>query len=133
MTGALHAFSAAQQKPTVISYGNTYWKEPPPTLREMASGVDTVVYGRVLDATVKAVDFYHPSEPGIVTAHRLKINEILPRPIVPVDPYEITVIQDGGTIDKGNRIEQREIANFPQLASGQEYVLFLQWHPEHRA
>jgi hypothetical protein len=107
------------QKKTVVSHGNALFNEPPPSLREVSLAADAVVHGRVLGGSAKAGGFYQPEDSGIITLSRFKILEILQtyggRPI---DAKEITVVHDGGTIDRGDRLQQLEIDNYPQFELG---------------
>jgi hypothetical protein len=100
----------------------------------MVSAADAVVFGRVLGGVPKEGGFFHRNGPGITTFYRFKVQEILATGADRfVDPSELTIVRDGGSIDRGSKVEKVEVANFPQFELGQEYVLFLRWHAEHEA
>lgn len=124
---ALHS-----QKPTERFIVHTYSREPPPSLTEMKREAEAVVLGRIADATPKDGGFRRKSEPGITTYHRLTVKEVVQwSGRGEFDANELSIIRDGGILDRGNRIEELEVDDFPQFRVGHDYVLFLQWHPEH--
>ena len=123
-----------EKKPVEVSTGNTLFKAPPPTLREMALSADAVVFGRVLGGVSSDGGFYRKSDPGILTSYRFRVSEVLQSFGGHfVSSEELTVIRDGGAIDRGKKIEKLEILEFPQFEPGREYVLFLLWHETHKA
>jgi hypothetical protein len=117
-----------QEKPTHVSIHNIYYNAPPPSLSEMERTADAVVFGRVLGGVSKDGGFFRKSDPGITTSYRFKVHEILAaQGNRAVDPNELTVLKDGGAIDRGNRIDKVVDADFPPFELGHEYVLFLHW------
>lgn len=117
-----------QEKPTHVSIDNIYYNAPPPSLSEMEKTADAVVFGRVLGGVSKDGGFFRKSEPGITTSYRFKVHEVISaQGKRAVDPNELTVLRDGGSIDRGNRIDKVVDADFPPFELGHEYVLFLRW------
>ena len=116
-------------KPVVTSITNTYFEGPPASPHDMALAADAVVVGRVLDGRSQDGGFRRPSEPGITTLYRFRVTEVLRQSRGSrIEPGVVTIVRDGGTIDRGDKIEKEEVEDHPQFTTGADYILFLRWH-----
>jgi hypothetical protein len=136
-TGVAVVFAVAhfqQAKSTQLNIISTYFLEPPRSLPEMVNAADAVVFGRVLGGESKEGGFFHKNGSGITTFYRFEAEEILATGTGrSIDPNELTIVRDGGSIEQGHHVVKSEVEDFPQFESGQEYVLFLRWNTEHEA
>jgi hypothetical protein len=125
--------SPGQGKPTEVIFANPYFKEPPPSLAQMLQSAGAVLYGRIVGGASKDGGYYRKADRGITTFYRLKIHQVLKSADAhPVD-QEVTIARDGGSLDRGKKIERVEVTGFPQFEFGHDYILFLYWHAEHQA
>jgi hypothetical protein len=121
------AHNLTQKKRTETTYIYTYFKTPPPTLKEMVLSADAVVTGRIVGAKPETRSLREVRGPRPLTLYRLKVDEVLQafggRPVAD----ELTIIRDGGERDRGGYVERIEQDGFSQFKMGNTYVLFLQW------
>jgi hypothetical protein len=127
----LDRLNSYQAKPVHESFINTYFKEPPPSLREMALDVDLVVRARVVGSGLEQRDLRGTPRP--ITLYSFKVEEVIQAFGTTHVPDELGVLREGGSFDRGPHIDRVVQADFPQFQRGREYVLFLKWNPTDNA
>jgi hypothetical protein len=117
--------SRTPQKPIQSEFANTYFKAPPPSLDGMIADADLVIVGRVLNANGR----YEPNGIHVLTAHRVRIDELLYIKSGLTPPGdELTFVRNGGDIDLGTHVKRVIEDGFPPVEPGHQYVLFLFWN-----
>jgi hypothetical protein len=121
-----------REKPTKVMVDSITYTSPPLSVPEMVRATDAVVFGRILGGVSQDIGYFRKGEPGITTSYRFHVYEVLAtQGERSVDPNELTILRDGGSIDRGDRIDKVEDVDFPQFELGHEYIIFLRWNTEH--
>lgn len=123
LTITIRGYVGGQQKPIREDPVFTEFREPPETLGAMLSDTDAVVRGRLLGGRPLA-----KGSGEAFTANRFQTIEVLHRTPVHAVESPVEVLRPIGEFDKGSYIQRSYQADFPELARGQEYLLFLSWN-----
>jgi hypothetical protein len=124
--GDIVAQTSSSGKPVKTAVVSTYFKAPPNSLSEMVTTADAVIRVR---ATGTSTPFPRGKWDRVMSAYRFRVLEIMHSfGGYNVDPEQITVLKDGGDLDRGAYIERVVHEGFPPFEPGREYVLFLKWN-----
>lgn len=114
-----------RQKPIKIEYHNTMFKAPPFSLEGMIAEADLVIVGRLVGSDAR----YEPDGVHLLTAHRVKVDELLHIKSGFAPPgAELLFVRNGGELDEGTHVKRVVEESFPPLTNGNRYVLFLFWN-----
>jgi hypothetical protein len=119
----------AQQKPRVTHYADTFFREPPDSLKEMIATADAVVRVRVTGQTPRDIQIGESARTRPATTVRaIVVNAIHVQGGHGAIPNDISMVVAGGERDRGSYIEETRQSRFPALEAGHEYVWFLAWN-----